>query len=55
MQLGMTLGVEVAVGDEKPAFIVYPPLSMIRVREGGTGPEDLVRRWGAMPRELYVL
>jgi hypothetical protein len=53
MQFGITLTVDVAVGDEKPAFIVYAPLSMTNVREGGTGPDDLVRL-GAIVGEQFV-
>lgn len=51
--MGITLAVEEAVGDEKPAFIVYAPLSMTSVREGGTGPDDLVRL-GAIARIVFV-
>lgn len=37
------------LGEEKPALRVYAPLSMMRVRAGGTGPEDFVLLWaGAM-------
>lgn len=31
-------------GDEKPALMVYAPLSTMRVLEGGGGQDDLVRR-----------
>ena len=29
----------------RPALIVYAPLSITRVFDGGAGPEDFVRRW----------
>ena len=46
MQLGIICGSGVAVsGAENPAFIVYAPLSITSVLDGGTGPEDLVFRW----------
>jgi hypothetical protein len=44
MQFGMILGSVVEVADEKPALIVYAPLSMMRVLAGGGGPDDFVLR-----------
>ena len=35
-------------GEEKPALIVLPPLSIISVLAGGTGPDDFVFRAGAI-------
>jgi hypothetical protein len=56
MQLGIVCGSSVEVGEEKPAFIVYAPLSMMRVHPGGGGPYDLVRRCvGAMVVERALV
>src|SRR5450432_471785 len=51
MQFGIRRGVSVLVEDAKPALIVYAPLSRTRVRAGGGGPEDFVRRW---PTIIYI-
>lgn len=45
MQLGIIRGSAVGVsGEEKPAFMVYAPLSTMRVLAGGGGPDDFVLR-----------
>jgi hypothetical protein len=48
MQFGITLTSDVAVGEENPAFMVYAPLSIMSVFDGGTGPDDFVRLPGAI-------
>ena len=55
MQLGIIFGVVGPLMEEKPALISYAPLSIIRVLEGGGGPEDLVRGLpGAMVVNLVL-
>jgi hypothetical protein len=49
MQFGMNSGAGVATsGVTIPALMLYAPLSSISVRAGGGGPDDLVRRGGAI-------
>lgn len=53
----MIFASDVEPGEEKPALIVYAPLSMIKVCGGGGGPDDLVRRcpaWGAIIVDIPV-
>ena len=41
-------GFELDTGEENPALIVWPPLSIIRVRSGGGGPSLVLLRGGAI-------